>query len=390
MRLGILLSKHPNKDGASNAIKQKLFEITEASSNRELIVIFISFGRQILGTKSIQSNFDRYPSLDLSIGLLRAKFLRFLHSDHSILSNYRVIKSLRKRFCIQNLIPGEKIELLLSPMPSQFLSWFNSVNHIIGTVWDIGHIELRNLSEFSSKDYPSYRNKILFETMEKSTTLVTESNYRKEKLTKLFPATERRIEVIPLLPLSNLSKVSVRDQNTVLREPYVIYPAASWTHKNHKVLFEAMQIQIEKGLEPRLLVLTGEGSDSFQVKIRELGIEKYVRLMGRVQYEHTMGLIDGADVLLMPSHLGPTNLPPLEALHFGTPVAVSDSHHFDPRIQELLMIRKSDVPEDWEEFFDRRILIQRINPTPTRLLLERIRKENVEKWRQVIDKILVQ
>jgi glycosyltransferase involved in cell wall biosynthesis len=99
------------------------------------------------------------------------------------------------------------------------------------------------------------------------------------------------------------------------REGFLLYPAESWPHKNHRRLFEAFaRLRAERpGLE---LVLTGTG-------FRDL--PPGVRTAGRVGWEELPSLYRRAAALVFPSLYEGFGLPPLEAMACGCPVACSNA-----------------------------------------------------------------
>jgi glycosyltransferase involved in cell wall biosynthesis len=99
------------------------------------------------------------------------------------------------------------------------------------------------------------------------------------------------------------------------REPFLLYPARPWAHKNHTRLFEALAL-IRRERPDLRLVLTGEGSYG--------ALPKGVDARGRVSGEELAGLYRRAAALVFPSLYEGFGQPPLEALASGCPVACSD------------------------------------------------------------------
>lgn len=110
------------------------------------------------------------------------------------------------------------------------------------------------------------------------------------------------------------------------RESFALYPAHYWSHKNHIVLFEAIAQLLSENKEPRQLKLTGQDRGNLKYlieKTNELGISSYVEFLGFIPKSELHVLYHQAAIVVMPSLLGPTNLPPLEALLHGCPIAVN-------------------------------------------------------------------
>jgi glycosyltransferase involved in cell wall biosynthesis len=98
------------------------------------------------------------------------------------------------------------------------------------------------------------------------------------------------------------------------REPFLLYPANWWPHKNHELLLEAFaRVRAER---PDLrLVLTGAGHPG--------GLPDGVSSLGRVSDDRLADLYRSAAALVFPSLYEGFGLPPLEAMACGCPVAVS-------------------------------------------------------------------
>ena len=103
----------------------------------------------------------------------------------------------------------------------------------------------------------------------------------------------------------------------VAREPFLLYPARPWPHKNHARLFEAFARLREE--RPGLrLVLTGVGHDADRLPA---GVET----RGGVPTADLVSLYRRAAAVVFPSLYEGFGLPPLEALACGCPVASSNA-----------------------------------------------------------------
>jgi glycosyltransferase involved in cell wall biosynthesis len=106
------------------------------------------------------------------------------------------------------------------------------------------------------------------------------------------------------------------------REPFLLYPARAWPHKNHARLLEALALLRRR--RPELgLVLTGSG--------HERRLPDGVEARGNVGPDELGELYRRAACLVFPSLYEGFGLPPLEAMASGCPVAASDL----PAIREV-------------------------------------------------------
>jgi glycosyltransferase involved in cell wall biosynthesis len=99
------------------------------------------------------------------------------------------------------------------------------------------------------------------------------------------------------------------------REPFLLYPAHGWPHKNHARLLEAFALLKRRRPELRL-VLTGSG-------LERLPIAPGVEVRGHVPRDELVRLYQTAAALVFPSLYEGFGLPPLEAMACGCPVAAA-------------------------------------------------------------------
>src|SRR5205085_12034152 len=140
-----------------------------------------------------------------------------------------------------------------------------------------------------------------------------------------------------------------------VREPFLLYPANRWPHKNHARLFEALRLVRRERPELRL-VLTGSGHEG---KPAPEGVD----VRGRVAPEELVELYRTASALVFPSLYEGFGQPPLEAMACACPVACSSAASlpevvgdaarlFDPAEPEdiAVAVREGvDGPEPWVE-----------------------------------------
>jgi len=138
----------------------------------------------------------------------------------------------------------------------------------------------------------------------------------------------------------------------VEREPFLLYPARPWPHKNHARLLEAFALLRRDRPELRL-VLTGGGSHR--------PLPEGVEARGRVADDELAELYRRAAALVFPSLYEGFGQPTLEAMACGCPVACSDAaalrevvgdaaRLFDPRDPRAIAAAVSDVldaPDEW-------------------------------------------
>jgi glycosyltransferase involved in cell wall biosynthesis len=101
------------------------------------------------------------------------------------------------------------------------------------------------------------------------------------------------------------------------REPFLLYPANRWPHKNHERLFGSFAI-VQRERPDLRLVLTGQGHERARLPER-------VESRGHVSADELVALYRSAACLVFPSLYEGFGLPPLEAMACGCPVACSNA-----------------------------------------------------------------
>jgi glycosyltransferase involved in cell wall biosynthesis len=100
-----------------------------------------------------------------------------------------------------------------------------------------------------------------------------------------------------------------------VRQPFVLYPARRWPHKNHNRLFEAFA-EVKRKRPDLELVLTGDNAGE--------DVPDGVRALGRVSLEELSRLYRSAGATVFPSMYEGFGAPVLEAMASGCPVATAD------------------------------------------------------------------
>jgi glycosyltransferase involved in cell wall biosynthesis len=162
---------------------------------------------------------------------------------------------------------------------------------------------------FFSRAELAYRAVVYRWTARLSRRLITGTEHAKVTLVERLGVEPDRVRVIPYGIDHERFRPDGRE-----REPFLLYPANPWPHKNHERLFEAFALVRAKRPELRL-VLTGHGHAAEAPP----GVE----VRGHVSLEELADLYRSAAALVFPSLYEGFGFPPLEAMASGCPVAVS-------------------------------------------------------------------
>lgn len=203
----------------------------------------------------------------------------------------------------------------------------------IATNWDIGYKSTQAFPEIINKYYEG-RDYFYMSVLPRSLKIVCESETGKKELLKYINVGEHKIGVMPMFAgIVSSIQPSQEQMRAALQElglfpyRYFYYPAQFWAHKNHIGLLQAFEKFKKNDSEGYKLVLSGsdKGNLSYvREKVREMGIDQDVLFLGFISTEMVSTLYLNATCLVMASHFGPTNMPPIEAMELGCPVACSD------------------------------------------------------------------
>jgi glycosyltransferase involved in cell wall biosynthesis len=113
-------------------------------------------------------------------------------------------------------------------------------------------------------------------------------------------------------------------EKTACEDPYFLYPARAWPHKNHENLLYAHNLYRKKlGKRAWKLVLTA-GHDKRSERLKSLalalGLEGDLKFQGEVEELELNRMYQSASALVFPSRYEGFGIPLIEAMHFGLPI----------------------------------------------------------------------
>jgi alpha-1,3-rhamnosyl/mannosyltransferase len=142
---------------------------------------------------------------------------------------------------------------------------------------------------------------------------------------------------------------SLRDRYQV-PGPFLLYPAATYPHKNHQLLLDALA-HLRPDAELRLLLIGGAGlgEEALQRSISVLGVRDRVIRTGRVPDADRDGLLRLADAVVFPSRYEGFGAPVIEAMAAGTPVVAAKTTALPEVVGPAGLLLDPDDPMAWAE-----------------------------------------
>jgi glycosyltransferase involved in cell wall biosynthesis len=178
--------------------------------------------------------------------------------------------------------------------------------------------------------------------------VVVGSEWVKQDVIDRYGIDPAKIQVIPeaaptaICPEPSADVLTQIQKKYQLDIPFMLYPAVTWPHKNHRQLFDALaHLRDAQGQSIRL-VCTGARYEpswpALEARIRELKLGDHVRFLGYVPEEDLRGLYRLARCVVMPSLYEASSLPVFEAWLDGTPVACSNATALPQQVLDAALL----------------------------------------------------
>ena len=219
----------------------------------------------------------------------------------------------------------------------------------VPTVVTLHDVQHRDLPEFFGPARRSFRRVAYDRATRSASAVIVTSEFVRGRALELLELDPASVHVIPHGVNHTLFRPGDEE-----REPFLLYPARPWPHKNHVRLFEAFAT-LRKTRPQLRLVLTGGGLE--RLGTLPDGVERW----GVVPAAELASLYRRAAVTVFPSLYEGFGLPPLEAMASGCPVAAANTAAipevcgdaavlFDPLDPESIAAGILDADERRDEF----------------------------------------
>lgn len=227
------------------------------------------------------------------------------------------VRAIMREKCDLWIFPSQDPWGYLTPVPA------------INTIHDLMHRYERRFPEIGTPWQYAWREWHFKNTCRWSEGILVDSQLGRQHIIESYQTDPSRVHVLPFIAPSYLDDTPL-GKTTILKtelpKKYLFYPAQFWEHKNHKRLVKA--VHLLKARFPDIkLVLTGAKKNEYsaiQNLVTKLGLDNDVIFTGYVSDDQITLFYRNARAMIMPTFSGPTNIPPLEAMKSGCPLAVSN------------------------------------------------------------------
>ena len=198
----------------------------------------------------------------------------------------------------------------------------------LAAIHDLMHRYERRFPEVSAQGEYERREYEYLNISRWATGVLVDSEVGKQQFTESYGRNPRSVYVLPYVASKYILAAGQGKADLDhygLPDKFIFYPAQFWEHKNHKRLIRAAA-----ALKPQYpdihLVFVGSKKNAYTSAVelvQDLDMEEKVHFLGYVPDSEMAELYHRARALVMPTFFGPTDIPPLEAIALGCPVAVS-------------------------------------------------------------------
>lgn len=321
-----------------------------------------------------------YPLLTVSVKEMELNY----RMPHLAGLYYTYITSFGKK------IRKEKIDILFSTREGIFIT--NYKVKLIVPVHDLMH---RYEPDFPEVCQAFDKREIYMKCLSKyADCLLVDSKLGKRQFEESYikrPGRKLRIISLPYIVPDYIWKTE--EKYIDVPDKYIFYPAQFWKHKNHLNLIKAIKL-LRESVPDIFLVLAGSEKnycEEIKAYIAENKLEPCVKILGFVSDENMIYLYKHAVGMVMPSYFGPTNIPPLEAMALGCPVAVSDKYAMPEQVGKAGLLFNPDSPEEIAECIKKMWLDEELREKMKELGYKRIqrwtRREFCEKLYKIIKSV---
>ena len=300
------------------------------------------------------SNFEIYKKYKDKV---KVKFKKkFLKKIKEFFFEFRFIKKgiyrfilylkpfLKKFFNIFGKNISEEIDnqfdIIVYPSQNFIYQKPDSKTKIISVIHDLMHIYEGHFKEYSPEE-KLMRDYLFSNICKNSDIIVSDSNVGKTHISEMYNCELSKIRPIYFCPYNHYENLESfilfkKKFSNFSFKNYFFYPAQFWEHKNHLRILDSIYYLKLKGLEVNI-ILSGSRKNNFDKvikKIKYYNIENNVLLAGYVDENIIKYLYKNAIALVYPSLIGPTNIPPLEAMQYDCPVICSDIYGMREQLKD--------------------------------------------------------
>ena len=321
MNIGYIIETSKKSAGSYYQSLNLLYDIKKNFKKEIKIKLFQKKNRIL---KSINKK-DTYFSFNLFdkiiLKLSKHIFFRFFLNLFGLLTSF------------EKILIKQKIDLIIFPTPSD-LQYAISKTKFITTIFDLCHLEHKRFSEVDFEEYKK-REKFYNYISHNAEGIITNSKIIKKQISMRYQYPPNNIFTIPFNPIEKkYKKISIKQK-------FFLYPANYWEHKNHEIIIKATKKLVQNYSINFKCIFTGTDKgylNEINNSIKKNGLKKYFEIKNFVDEKYLINLYKNCLGVIMTSHFGPTNLPPLESFIYKKPLIYNSKFSNEIPKENCLMV----------------------------------------------------
>jgi glycosyltransferase involved in cell wall biosynthesis len=212
----------------------------------------------------------------------------------------------------------------------------------IGVIHDLMHRYERKYPEMGNWKIYYWREQAFKNLCKYNKGIIVDSRLGKEQVIDSYKISGDKVYILPFIPPSYIYSVENKkkiDEIDSLPQKFIFYPAQFWEHKNHRNLVEAIY-RLKEEIPDICLVLVGSKKNNHRqimLLVKKYELQEHVLFLGYISNENLVELYRRSRAMIYPSFIGPTNIPPLEAMAANCPAAVSDVYAMKEQLGDAVL-----------------------------------------------------
>ncbi len=266
---------------------------------------------------------------------LRLMISYFFHDMYLIIKNYlpesKKISFLKSLSFIINPYKSKinRTNISLLHIPMQYSPVYSLNVPIITTMHDLQGFHYPEYFSPQERIHRAINNK---KSLDEAKHVIVSFDHIKKDLIKYFNLNEEKVSVCPPPFSENWFTGNTFTDSEIVKKKYslpdefILYPAATWVHKNHLNLIKALY-QLESEGRTVHLVCTGNKTEYFEAvlekEINRLKLYNQVKFLGIIPEGDLISLYKLTSLVVIPTRYEAGSAPLYEAMRYGAAVICS-------------------------------------------------------------------
>jgi glycosyltransferase involved in cell wall biosynthesis len=363
MRIGFnTLYENPNRPTGSHDYNVRLVREMGAGMNGHELIVFVS--------KSGEPHFQPAASNTRLVrcGSSNDQLTLRLLTDHTLLP----IAAVRER-CDVFFAPGNT-----SPL------WTHCP--VVLNIKTMQHLVRPDGLSFARS---FYRSTMIARSARRAARIIANTEDNRRRIVELLGIRGDKVRVVPegldhqlFRPHPEPGALQAELEAEGVPHPYVLYVSGLWPYKNVETLIRAFEYAYERG-SPHHLIIAGEGDKSYRDQLiaqaATTRVGPRINFVGQCSRERTARLMQGADILVLPSLYESFGRVVIEAMACGTPVVAAAATSLPEVVGDAGILC---TPEDERAFGEAILTLMSNSEEHSRLTAAGIRRAAQYSWRR--------